>query len=144
MANWWPTSPRPVALLYITPKMAKIRHLTLRPTYICISDSSTTVQGGMNPGLLWQHSTVLSATSRPTKQRERTVAFPSQQWLRERAMMLPYTYITYVVSLHSRPREGSWTARCYWAVGFSDVGNASAVFRSRAFETRLLNEPLTR
>ena len=28
-----------------------------------------------------------------------TFAFPSQQWLRERAMMLPYTYITYVVSL---------------------------------------------
>jgi hypothetical protein len=43
----------------------------------------------------WQHSgfILLTATCRSTTiHRERIVAFPLQQWLRERAAMLRYTY----------------------------------------------------
>jgi hypothetical protein len=42
-------------------------------------------------------SMLLPATCGSTLQRERIVAFPWQQWLRERATVLPYTYIACVV-----------------------------------------------
>jgi hypothetical protein len=41
----------------------------------------------------------LTVTCSSTVHTERIVAFPSQQWLRERAAFLRYTYIAYVFAL---------------------------------------------
>jgi len=72
-----------------------------RPQYICSVDRSTKYfvarqQYKRSPLLNFCGNTntfvLFTATCTSTIQRARIVVFPWQQWLRERAPVLPYTY----------------------------------------------------